>query len=174
MDSSRNHFALFGLPVTFAIDARALDDAYRSLQAQVHPDRHAAGSDADRRSAMQSSAQVNEAYRALKDPVERARYLLSLRGVDAFDERDTKLPLEFLEAQLERRERAAQAVEAADIETLDRILADVRAEIRARQDDIGRLLDDASAIEQAKGAVRELRFLAKVAEDVDAMLGSLD
>ena len=174
IDPSLNHFQLFGLPATFAVDADALDAAYRALQGEVHPDRHAGGSDADRRIAMQASTRVNEAYRALKDPVERARYLLALRGVDAFEETDTKLALQFLEAQLERREQAAHAADTDDIRTLDAILADVRKEIGERQQRLGRLLDDEAAVDGAKAAVRELRFLAKVAEDVEAMVASLD
>ena len=174
IDPSRNHFDLFGLPATFRIDTDALDSAYRALQGEVHPDRHAGGSEADRRLAMQSSTLVNEAYQALKDPVERARYLLSLRGIDAFDETDTKLSLDFLEAQLDRREQAAQAADVDDVEALDAILAEVRSEISERQHQLERLLDEAAAVDRAKAAVRELRFLAKVAEDVDAMLASLD
>jgi molecular chaperone HscB len=174
INPSHNHFELFGLPALFRIDTDALDEAYRALQSEVHPDRHAGGSDVDRRIAMQSSTRVNEAYQALKDPIERARYLLALRGVDAFDETDTKLSLEFLETQLERREQAAEAADVEDVEALDAILAEVRNEIGERQQQLARLIDDESAIDRAKAAVRELRFLAKVAEDVDAMLASLD
>ena len=174
IDPSLNHFQLFGLPVSYAIDADALDDAYRALQGEVHPDRHAGGSDADRRIAMQSSTRVNEAYQALKDPIERARYLLALRGIDAFAETDTKLSRQFLEAQLERREQAAHAADVDNIDALDRILADVRKEIGERQRRLGGLLEDEAAVEGAKAAVRELRFLAKVAEDVEAMVASLD
>jgi molecular chaperone HscB len=174
INPSLNHFELFGLPATFRIDADALDDAYRKLQAEVHPDRHAGGSDTDRRVAMQTSTRVNEAYQVLKDPVERARYLLELRGIDAFDETDTKLSLDFLETQLERRERAAEAADVEDVEALDAILSEVRTEIAGRQHQLGRLLDDHAGAARAKAAVRELRFLAKVAEDVNAMLASLD
>ena len=106
IDFTRNHFELFGIPARFRIDADALETAYRALQSDVHPDRYASGSEAERRLALQSSARVNEAYAALKDPVERARYLLTLSGVDALDETDTQLPMEFLERQLERRECA--------------------------------------------------------------------
>src|SRR5213075_2858641 len=73
--------------------------AYRALQREMHPDRYAAGDEVERRLALQSSARVNEAYRALKDPVGRAQYLLSLRGIDALAETDTQLPLDFLEHQ---------------------------------------------------------------------------
>src|SRR5260221_2375817 len=109
IDFSRNYFYLFGLQPAFRFDAAALDRAYRQLQTEVHPDRFAGGSDAEKRLALQSSARVNEAYRALKNPVQRAQYLLRLQGVEAVGETDTALPREFLERQLERREQAPQS-----------------------------------------------------------------
>lgn len=174
IDLKRNHFELFGLPARFAIDTAALDRAYRTLQSEVHPDRYATAGDSERRLAMQGSARVNEAYRALKDPVERARYLLLLRGVDAFDEKDTRLPLPFLEAQLERRERAADAAADGSIDALDAIKREIRDDFAARQRSLESLLDDARRADEAKALVRELRFLAKVEEDVDAMLAAID
>lgn len=173
MTSAANHFELFGLPTSFRIDADALDRAYRTLQAEVHPDRHARASDVERRIAMQTSTRVNAAYQALKDPIERARYLLELRGIDPFDETDTKLSIAFLEQQLARRERAAAAADTEDVAALDGILAEVRAEIRARQGTLAELLDDEGTA-PARDAVRELRFLAKVAADVESMLAALD
>jgi molecular chaperone HscB len=174
IDFSRNHFELFGLAPRYAIDPAALDARFRALQADVHPDRFGAGTDAERRLAHQSSARVNEAYRTLKDPAERARYLLSLKGVDAMDERDTRLALDFLEAQLERRERAAAAAGSDDLDTLDAILADIRREQQARQRDLAVLIDDAGDAERARQVVRELKFLGKVAEDVEAMVEAID
>jgi molecular chaperone HscB len=77
-----SHFDLFHLPPTFSVDQPSLDDAYRTVQAQVHPDRFAAAGDAQRRIAMQWATRTNEAYQTLRDPLKRARYMLSLRGVD--------------------------------------------------------------------------------------------
>ncbi len=128
IDFSRNHFDLFGLPPAFRVDAAVLDRAYRQLQSDVHPDRFAGGSDAEKRVALQSSARVNEAYRTLKNPVQRAQYLLRLHGVDTVGETDTALPLSFLERQLERREQAADAQADGDVRTLSSLLAEARAE----------------------------------------------
>jgi molecular chaperone HscB len=174
IDFSRNHFELFGLPARFRCDTAALDRAYRALQTEVHPDRFAAAAEGEQRAALQSSARVNEAYRALKDPVSRAQYLLSLHGVDAIAETDTALALDFLERQLERREAASDAVAAGDVRALDAIVADVRAEIRDREAVLGELLDGAGAYGPARAAVRELRFLTKLAADVDDSLGALE
>ena len=58
-----SHFDLFDLPPAYAIDAKKLDDAYRTVQAQVHPDRFAAAGDAQKRIAMQWATRANEADR---------------------------------------------------------------------------------------------------------------
>ena len=170
LDFARNHFELFGLPARYALDAGALDEAYRALQRQVHPDRHAASDDASRRLALQAAARVNEAYRTLGDPVERARYLLSLRGVDAFDETDTVLDTDFLERQLERRERASFAADAHDEAALDALVDEVRGEAAAAQATLARLLDAPASTAEARTRLRELKFLDKLAGDLDEML----
>ena len=169
LDFARNHFELFGLPPRYAIDAAALDAAYRELQRSVHPDRHATSDDASRRMALQAAARVNEAYRTLGDPVERARYLLSLRGVDAFDANDTALDLDFLERQLERRERAASAAAAHDAGGLEMLLDEVRREAAEMQATLGELLVAPGSTDAARERVRALRFLDKLADDLDEM-----
>jgi len=174
IDFSRNYFDLFGLTPAFRFDGAVLDRAFRELQTEVHPDRFAGASDAQKRLALQSSARVNEAYRALKDPVRRAQYILRLHDVDAVGETDTSLPLDFLERQLERRERAAEAQAAGDVDTLDTLLADARAESRSLEDRLAQLLDGDRAFAAARTQVRELTFLAKLAEDIDAMLASIE
>ena len=169
LDLTRNHFELFGLPARYAIDLAALDSAYRELQRAVHPDRHAASGDASRRLALQAASRVNEAYRTLGHPVERARYLLSLRGVDVFDEADNALDNDFLERQLDRRERASQAADARDEAALETLLREVRDEAAAMQARLAPLLDAATPAAEARERVRELRFLDKLAEDLDDM-----
>jgi molecular chaperone HscB len=173
IDFTRNHFELFGLPARFRFDAAALDRAYRALQSEVHPDRHTGATGAEQRLALQSSARVNEAYRALKDPVARAQYLLSLHGVDAFAENETALPVEFLERQLERREAAADALAARDAPALAAFLAEVRADAAAMEQRVAAMLDAECAWEAARIPVREFRFLAKLAADIGAMHGDL-
>ncbi len=174
IDFSRNYFELFGLPARFRFDSELLDAAYRKLQLQVHPDASVGGTDAEGRRALQSSARVNEAYEALRDPVQRAQYLLALHGVETVNERDTALPIAFLEAQLDRREAASDAQAAGDVAQLESLLAAVRAEASALEDQLAQTLDGDHAYAAARTCVRELTFLAKLAEDIDAMLGALD
>jgi molecular chaperone HscB len=174
IDFSQDYFALFGLPPRYRCDAVRLDAAYRALQTKVHPDRFAAAGEAERRLALQSSARVNEAYRALKDPVGRAQYLLSLHGVDATGETDTALPLDFLERQLERREAVDEARVARDSGKLGALLAEVRAEIAALEPALAETLDARQSWEAARASVRELQFLSKLAADIDAAVGGIE
>lgn len=174
IDFSQDYFALFGLPPRYRFDAAQLDATYRALQASVHPDRFAAAGEAERRLALQSSARVNEAYRALKDPVGRAQYLLSLHGVDATAETETALSLDFLERQLERREAVDDARLARDLARLEALLAEVRAEIAAFEPALTEMLDTRQNWESARTNVRELQFLSKLAADIDSVIGGIE
>jgi len=174
IDFSHNHFQLFGLPERYQVDAPALDAAYRALQSEVHPDRFAGAGEAEQRLALQSSARVNEAYATLRDPVRRAQYLLSLHGIDAFSERDTSLAHEFLERQLERREAAGDALAALDASRLEALATEVRADAGRVEEQLLARLDRDAAWEAARGDVRELRFLSKLATDIDAMQAELE
>src|SRR5437868_13879986 len=80
--STSSHFELFGLELAYLINAAALEQSYRDLQALVHPDRYAQAGDAERRASLQTTTRVNEAYCALKDPVQRREHTLELHGVD--------------------------------------------------------------------------------------------
>jgi molecular chaperone HscB len=169
IDFSRDYFALFGLPARYRFDPIDLDRAYRALQSEIHPDRYASAGESERRLALQSSARVNEAYRALKDPVGRAQYLLSLRGIDALAETNTALPQEFLERELARREALADAHAARDQGRLDALLHDVRSDAATLESSLATALD-AEEWNAGRDAVRELRFLSKVAADIEAAL----
>jgi len=173
IDFSQDYFALFGLPLRYRIDPEELDRAYRALQRDVHPDRYAAADEGQRRMALQSSARVNEAYQSLKDPVGRGQYLLSLRGVDAFAETNTALRAEFIERELERREAVAEAQTARDAACLDRLLDEVRSDAAALESTLGDQLD-AQRWDAARDAVRELRFLAKVRDDIESAIADAE
>jgi molecular chaperone HscB len=146
------------------VDAAALENAYRDIQSRIHPDRHASSGDAERRASMQWTTRVNEAYRTLKSPVRRARYLLELNGVDVGLETDTQMPVEFLTRQLELREALAEA-KAAD--ALQRLSDDVGQETRALEQGLGDLIDARHDLSAAAGQVRKLMFLHKLAEEIE-------
>jgi len=166
MDFNRDYFELFGLTPAFAVDASALDAAYRDLQAESHPDRFAHAGDAEQRRAAQWSSHINEAYRTLKSPFERARYLLQGQGIDPLDPNNTRMPPAFLMRQMEWREALADAVAKSDIGALDKLEADTRAEAARALAGIGELLDAHQDYPAAAEALRQYRFLEKFLADI--------
>jgi molecular chaperone HscB len=162
-----NHFELFGLAPAYALDTEALERAWREVQARVHPDRYAHAGAAERRASLAWSARANEAYRLLKDPVERARYLLELNGVDPQFETCTAMPEEFLQRQMELREALAEARAAKDAARLAQLGREVAAAAHALEADIARRMDAERDYTGAAGLVRELQFLRRLAEEID-------
>ncbi len=160
----KNHFELFGLTPAFALEAESLERSYRGIQLQIHPDRYAQAGDAERRASMQWTTRVNEAYRTLKSPVQRARYLLEMNGVDVEFETNTQMPADFLMKQLELREALEEAKQP---EALDRLQAQVRGEKALLEQGIARLLDAQKDYAAAAGEVRKLMFLDKLDAEID-------
>jgi molecular chaperone HscB len=161
----KNHFELFGLTPAYALDLEHLDRAYRDIQSKVHPDRFAHAGDAERRASMQMTTRVNEAYRALKSPVLRAKYLLELNGVDVAFETNTAMPPEFLVQQMEIREKLEEATKIADLDLLSRELSVEKREIETK---IKEKIDDKRDFAGASDLVRKLMFLERFGEDIDA------
>ena len=166
----RDHFELFGLPPGYALDPARLESSYRDLQGQVHPDRFAAAPEAERRVAMQWAARANEAYRTLKDPVDRARYLLGLKGFDTGEESNTAMPPDFLMQQMEWREAVAEARAARDAARLASLREDIDGERAEMLHQLERAIDRDANYDAGCSLVRKLRFLEKLDVEIDEAL----
>src|SRR6476661_6364996 len=137
----QNHFELFHLPQQFDVDMKALDQAYREVQNQVHPDKFASAPDAEKRVAMQWATRANEAYQTLKSPFKRAAYLCELNGIDLQIESNTAMPREFLMQQMEWREALDDAKAGKDMTGLEQLDNDLRQARKEKVSEIGRQLD---------------------------------
>jgi molecular chaperone HscB len=171
---NKTHFELFGIPAAFNIDLTRLDQAYRQLQAEVHPDRFASAPDQERLQSLQWATRANEAYQTLKNPVSRARYLLLLNGVDTQEESNTAMPAEFLMRQMEWREAIEEARNAADLAALEALSRELRHEANHLQDDLSAALDERGDYSGASETVRKLRFLDKVQTEIDFAIETLE
>jgi molecular chaperone HscB len=170
----QNHFELFGLEPGYALESERLERAYREIQAKIHPDRYAQAGDAERRASMQWTTRVNEAFRTLKDPVERARYLLELNGVDVAFETNTAMPAEFLGRQLELREDLALAQGEKDAGALGRLRTALRRDKDELMGALAQALDTRRDYAAAAGLVRKLKFLERFDAEIDAALETMD
>jgi molecular chaperone HscB len=166
-ENFQDHYALFGLPASYSIDPARLEGRYRELQGQVHPDRFAAATEAERRVAMQWATRANEAYRTLRDPVDRARYLLGLKGFDTGEETNTAMPADFLMQQMEWREAAAEARSGHDAARLRELGAEIAAGRAEMLQQLERAIDRDSNYDAGCSLVRKLRFLEKLEEEIE-------
>jgi molecular chaperone HscB len=161
--STSDCFALFGLTPAFSLDLARLEAAYREVQSKVHPDRFTQAGDAERRASMQMTTRVNEAYRTLRSPVQRARHLLEINGVDVAFETDTAMPRDFLVQQMELRE---QLEDACTVTALDAVRTSIAAHKREIERLIAERIDAARDFEGAKTLVRKLMFFDRLTEEV--------
>lgn len=171
LDLGKSHFELFGLRASFELDPADLASRYLELQRRFHPDKFARASDQERRLALQLTAQINEAYQTLKDPLRRGRYLLGLRGVSTDDETDTVMDPAFLAEQMQIREDLEEARAAPDSATrLDAMSRDLQTRLEGRIQSLTELFatDTDEARRQARELLREMQFLNKLAVQLDA------
>ncbi|MBB5205316.1 molecular chaperone HscB [Inhella inkyongensis] len=165
MHLAHDDFELFGLPARYRLDRAELDARWKSLAAQVHPDRHLGQGAAAQAQAMQWALRVNEAYRRLRDPLTRGAYLCEQRGAAIQAESNTHMCMAFLGEQMAWRE---QLDEAQDESAIDALQAQVRRRQQGLFETVARELDDAGGQpQQAAQAVRSLMFVARFLKDIE-------
>ncbi|MBV8619228.1 MAG: Fe-S protein assembly co-chaperone HscB [Curvibacter sp.] len=170
MNLQSTDFELFGLPERFEQERAQLDQRWKELQKEAHPDRFAAHGAAAQRVAMQWSVRINEAYQRLKDPLRRAAYLCELRGAPIEAESNTAMPAAFLMQQMEWREALDEAVDAKTLEHLADEVGTARREAIARCQS---LIDVDQQFSQAAQQVRALMFIARFERDIESRLDQL-
>lgn len=176
-DFSENYFELFGLPVSFRVDNAELAVRYRELQKVVHPDRFAAQGERSQRLSLQGATMVNEAFATLKDPLRRAQYMLSLKGLGSDGQSQTLNDPAFLMQQLELRESLAEVRHAEDpYARLDSLMRDIGEMIEAQVASLAVQLEDGDQGQLAAAAesVQKMQFLNKLLAEAEAVEADLE
>jgi molecular chaperone HscB len=153
-----DYFEVFGLPRKLRIDTAALQRRFYELARTHHPDFHQSATAEELARAEEASALVNAAYRALRDPISRAEYLVRLE-----EGRDTKegatvkpqAPPELLAEMFEIQEAMSEVRDGG----LD---ADARATLAEQRE---RLVERRAAEEErVRGALSEAWDAAPAAD----------
>jgi molecular chaperone HscB len=76
-------FSYLGVPRRLNLDAADLEQKFRVLSRQFHPDYFHNAPLAERRASLERSSYLNDAYRTLRQPISRIEYLLELEGLAA-------------------------------------------------------------------------------------------
>jgi len=187
-----DHFEVFGLPRRLGIDIAELQRKFYELSRRSHPDLHQAAPPERQAEVLATSARLNAAYRALRDPIARIEYLVHLE-----EGRDTregatvkpKAPPELLAEMLEIQEAlqearssdqpgglATEAREALVVQR-ERLMARYRREEVRLVGPLTEAWDRGGAAERVgviaafKEALAARAYLRTVIDDLDEALG---
>lgn len=167
-----NYFKLFGIQESFHLDIAQLADVYQTLQKNVHPDKFAHAPAQEQLLAVQKSAQINDAYQTLKQPLTRAEYILTLREVDMPSEQASFQDTQFLMRQMELREMLEDVQHASDVDAaifsankeLDVESASLMSLMKQQLDE-----NTAEANLSASENLRKLKFYQKLHIELDRL-----
>src|SRR5262249_37852640 len=146
-----DYFAFLGLPRKLQIDPQDLERRFRELSRKFHPDYFYNASAAERLASLERSSYLNDAYRALKNPVSRIEHLLAIEGLPSArsEEGTAKVPPSLLEEVFALNEELDEIRElresGEDAERLLGRLADARKPIDVKRDAHERQLQELSA-----------------------------
>lgn len=160
-----NLFECLGLPVTARVDRETLEAQYLELAKRWHPDRFVSSPSQEQAAAQRMAAQVNEAYRTLKDPVRRAEYLVKLGGIDLdSSDPETGAPAPspaFLMEMLERRD-AIEEGERDPEDVLDEVESELDESLRAATKAL-----EAQDIKAAADYLVQHRYFQRLADELE-------
>jgi molecular chaperone HscB len=166
---ANNFFEIFSLPASYQVDLAELDAGYRQLQAQVHPDRFAGGSEQDKLQAIKATSLLNEAYSTLKSPQKRAAYLLSLAGIDVEQVDQADLSPALLMEQIELREQLEELPrDEAALGQLEQLRSGISERRETSQQQFATALESGQ-LSQAKKSYYEMQYFAKLAMEIDSL-----
>lgn len=172
-DLTQNYFSLFDFEPTFDIDLDVLSQRYRVVQSQIHPDKFSGSSDQNQRLAVQYASRINEAFQCLKSPLERAKYLLTLKGVSLNLDTQSHVDNDFLMTQITLREQleslASQKNPETGIQQLNHQIDEKISDLSMAFVNAYRLNEDKLALD----AVVKWQFLVKLRRDVATFEESL-
>ena len=184
-----DYFEVFGLERKLQLDLDALQRRFYALSRQHHPDFHQMADEAEQAAALERSALVNRAYRALRDPLARLAYMIRLEdGADtaADDKARPQPPMDLLEEMLEIQETLEEAKRSGlNAETMDRLNRERRDLVERQKAGeaaiIGRFAEWDQAAETGgdakpllawfKQAVARRAYLRTVIDDLSDALG---
>ena len=163
------YFNLFQLEPSFNIDTEALEQTYRALAARFHPDKFASASAFEQKQAVMMSSTINDAYRTLKSPIDRAAYLLKSQNIDADAPEHTSFSPEFLMQQMEWREILMDAQMEQNHDTIRALDQEIQEVQNNLYQDLQQAFEQQD-YESAAQWVRHGRFLNKLRNEIASIL----
>lgn len=96
-----DYYRALGLDPKLQLNLNELQQLFYGRSRELHPDRFARAEASVREAALQDSSTLNDSYRTLRDPLQRAEYFLRHRGFDISEQGTKEVPPELLEEVFE-------------------------------------------------------------------------
>jgi molecular chaperone HscB len=165
VNSSQNFFSLFELPLSSQVDTNLLEQKYKQLQSQLHPDRHINSGNGNKLAIVQQASLLNDAYATLKSPLRRAEHLLQLKGIDTSVYMQADLDKDFLLAQLKLREELEEAQQLEKPEALEDMQRKVAKDLAVNWTEFSAFIASGN-YQKAYLEFRRLQFLQKLLDEI--------
>ena len=166
-------FATLGIEPRFDLDLKAVEARHRELSRALHPDRYARAPAAERRMALSRAIEVNEAWRAVRDPIKRAEALFARLGVPSGELAEPKPDAALLMEMMEAREELSEAAHLKNMEAVHKLHLRMSQREREVLAVLGRGLDEAgsctAAARKLVPRLGELRYLRRFLDEVSAI-----
>lgn len=147
-----DYFAFFGLPRKLTIDSDELERRFHLASWKLHPDNFVRTTDFERELSLERSSKLNDAFRALREPVSRVEYLLASAGMRSEGQHKQQAPPELLEEVFELnesldelRESRQAGDEPSQMAALGRKLAAARENFEAKLGEVDGELEESFA-----------------------------
>src|SRR6266403_5828191 len=128
-----DYFTFFGFPRKLNLDTAALEKEFYALSRRLHPDVFGQADDRERSWSLEQSSMLNDAYRALKDPIKRTEYLLRLEGIEL--EEQSKQATEKARATGELKKQVVPPDLLEEVFELNMHLEELRVQKKLGEDD---------------------------------------
>jgi molecular chaperone HscB len=178
---SDDYFHFFGLEQRLALDTDTLQKRFYELSRQLHPDRYTRRPERERQCSLEATAILNDAWRTLRDPLERAEYVLKSKGFEISEQRSKDVPPELLEEvfelnmALEELRDGGEGARSQLEEALQRFVS-MRDEVDAELKRLFQKHDNAedaarqSVLTEVRGVLNRRRYIRNLIRDVEKEL----
>jgi molecular chaperone HscB len=173
-----DYFEIFGIKRRLDLDVDALQQTFYRLSRQLHPDRYTRRSAREQQYALEATALLNDAWRVLRDPVQRAEYVLSMEGLDIGEQRSKDVPPELLEEVFELNMALEEMREGDDsvrpqLESARANFERMQAEADVSLSELFRLYDadpERETLARIRGMLNRRRYIRNLIREVDKEL----
>lgn len=179
VQESADYYMILGFPrIVLCLDPADLEKRFFDLNKKFHPDRFASKSGLEVQLSHDWSSAVNNAYRTLKNPVSRAKYLVE-KEFGSTEEKSEKVPVDMAEFFFEIQDvmvtiRSAEgAPPDAAVQEVRRSEDDLRGKVKSLESQLQEKFEQYDA-DRGKTVVSDIRDILSERSYIVSFLRQID